>query len=177
MNCVTTGKKNEPDVGRSTRLLYLYFNKTYVNNWQRICFRIGLERARWTLVRNCWFVCLFVFFFFPEKGVFLHNKPFTHHTDQACSYIWPNTWPIFSFALGQYDGYFILNSSLLQGAGGGRVSKEIGGSVRLPVWRHVSRQWLPKWRAKNSSKRQIKVWNIRIYHGNTVVPISWILRF
>ena len=33
------------------------------------------------------------------------------------------------------------------GAGGGRwvVSKEIGGSVRLPVWRPVSRQWLSKW--------------------------------
>ena len=27
------------------------------------------------------------------------------------------------------------------------VSKEICGTVRLPVWRHVSRQWLSKWRA------------------------------
>ena len=47
--------------------------------------------------------------------------------------------------------------------GGGRgddVSKEIGGSVRLPVWRHVSRRWLSKWRTKCSSKRRIKISNL-----------------
>ena len=41
--------------------------------------------------------------------------------------------------------------------GGEGVSKEICGTVRLPVWRHVSRQWLSKWRAKCSSKRRIKI--------------------
>ena len=35
---------------------------------------------------------------------------------------------------------------------GGGVSKEICGTVRLPIWRHVSHQWLSKWRAKCSSK-------------------------
>ena len=30
------------------------------------------------------------------------------------------------------------------GRGGGGVSKEICGTVRVPVWRHVSRQWLFK---------------------------------
>ena len=40
------------------------------------------------------------------------------------------------------------------------VSKEIGGSVRLLVWRHVSRRWLLKWRAKCSSKRRIKISNL-----------------
>ena len=59
------------------------------------------------------------------------------------------------------------------GGGGDGVSKEIGGSVRLPVWRHVSRRWLSKWRTKCSSKRRIQISN---YHGNTV-PISWIWRF
>ena len=39
---------------------------------------------------------------------------------------------------------------------GESVSKEIGGWVRLPVWRHVWRQWFSKWRAKCSSKRLIK---------------------
>ena len=38
--------------------------------------------------------------------------------------------------------------------------KEIGGSVRLPVWRHVSRRWLSKWRTKCSSKRRIKISNL-----------------
>ena len=41
--------------------------------------------------------------------------------------------------------------------GGGGVSKEICGTVRLPVWLHVSCQWLSKWRAKCSSKRRIKI--------------------
>ena len=45
-------------------------------------------------------------------------------------------------------------------AGGGGVSKEICGSVRLPVWRYVSHQRLSKWRAKCSSKRQIKISNL-----------------
>ena len=40
--------------------------------------------------------------------------------------------------------------------GGGGVSKEICGTVRLPVRRHVSRQWLSKWREKCLSKRRIK---------------------
>ena len=42
-------------------------------------------------------------------------------------------------------------------AGGGGVFKEICDTVRLPVWRHVSRHWLSKWRAKCSSKRRIKI--------------------
>ena len=51
------------------------------------------------------------------------------------------------------------------GGGGGKrgedgVSKEIGGSVRLPVWRHVSRSWLSKCRTKCSSKRRIKISNL-----------------
>ena len=70
-------------------------------------------------------------FFLLKGAFFIRNKPFKHHTDQASSYIWPNTWPISSFTLGQYDGYFILNSSFR--GRGGRVSKEIGGSVRLLV--------------------------------------------
>ena len=41
--------------------------------------------------------------------------------------------------------------------GGEGISKEICGTVRLPVSRHVSRQWLSKWRAKCSSKRRIKI--------------------
>ena len=65
-------------------------------------------------------VCLFVFFFFLKGAFFIHNKPFAHRTDQACSYIWPNTWPIFSFTLGQYDGYFTLNSSFRGRGGGGK---------------------------------------------------------
>ena len=44
---------------------------------------------------------------------------------------------------------------LNQGKRGG-VSKKICGTVRLPVWRHVSRQWLSKWQAKCSSKRRIQ---------------------
>ena len=46
------------------------------------------------------------------------------------------------------------------GRGGGGVPKENCGTVRLPVWRHVSRQWLSKWWAKCSSKRRIKVTEI-----------------
>ena len=42
--------------------------------------------------------------------------------------------------------------------GGGGV--ENCGTVRLSVWRHVSRQWLSKWWAKCSSKRRIKVTEI-----------------
>ena len=43
------------------------------------------------------------------------------------------------------------------GGGGEGVSKEIFGTVTLPIWRHVSRQCLSKWRAKCSSKRRIKI--------------------
>ena len=56
-----------------------------------------------------------------------------------------------------------------QGGGGGRgdgVFKKISGSVRLPVWRHVSRRWLSKWRTNCSSKRLIQK-KFRIHHGNT----------
>ena len=60
---------------------------------------------------------------------------------------------------------FIIDQNGEGGEGGeGRgkgddVSKEIGGSVRLPVWRHVSRRWLSKWRTKCSSKRRLKISN------------------
>ena len=50
--------------------------------------------------------------------------------------------------------WFILASSR---GGGEGVSKKICGTVRLPVWRHVSRQRLSNWRAKYSSKRWIKL--------------------
>ena len=43
------------------------------------------------------------------------------------------------------------------GGGGEGVSKKICSTVRLPVWRHVSRQPLSNWRAKYSSKRWIKL--------------------
>ena len=43
-----------------------------------------------------------------------------------------------------------------QGGGEG-ASKEICGTVRLPVWRHISRQWLSKWPGKCSSKRRMKI--------------------
>ena len=49
------------------------------------------------------------------------------------------------------------NHDKYKARGGEGVSKEICGTVRLPVWRHVSRQWLSKWRAKCSSKRRIKI--------------------
>ena len=44
-----------------------------------------------------------------------------------------------------------------RGGRGRGVSKEICGTVRLPVWRNVSRQRLSNWRAKYSSKRRIKL--------------------
>ena len=43
-----------------------------------------------------------------------------------------------------------------EGGEGDGVFKIISGSVRLPVWRHVSRRWLSKWRTKCSSKRLIQ---------------------
>ena len=46
------------------------------------------------------------------------------------------------------------------GGRGDCVFKKISGSVRLPVWRHVSRRWLSKWRTKCSSKRRIKISNL-----------------
>ena len=46
-----------------------------------------------------------------------------------------------------------------EGGRAGSVSKEIGGSDHLPVWRHVTRQWLSKWQVKCSSKRRIKISN------------------
>ena len=49
------------------------------------------------------------------------------------------------------------------GKGGGRgdgVSKGISGSIRLPIWRHVSRRWLSKWRTKCSLKRWMKISNL-----------------
>ena len=62
------------------------------------------------------------------------------------------------------------------GGGGGKrgdgVSKEIGGSVRLPVWRHVSRQWLSKWRAKCSSKRRIKISNLSRKYCSDVLHLE-----
>ena len=72
-----------------------------------------------------------------------------------------------------HPAHEIHHRSGVGGGGGDGVSKEIGGSVRLPVWRHVSRRWLSKWRTKCSSKRLIKILNL---YGNTV-PISWIWRF
>ena len=47
-----------------------------------------------------------------------------------------------------------------KGEGGGMVSKGMSGSIRLPVWRHVSRRWLSKWRTKCSSKRWMKISNL-----------------
>ena len=44
-------------------------------------------------------------------------------------------------------------------------------TVRLPVWRHVSRQWLSKQSVHRRDGEKF-----RFYHGNTV-PISWIWRF
>ena len=49
-----------------------------------------------------------------------------------------------------------FTTAILFAVRGESVSKEIGGWVRLPVWRHVWRQWFSKWRAKCSSKRLIK---------------------
>ena len=42
------------------------------------------------------------------------------------------------------------------------VSKEIGDSVFVSVWRHVSRQWLSEGPTKCSSKRWVKTSNISV---------------
>ena len=42
---------------------------------------------------------------------------------------------------------------IMKPGGGRRYLKKIDGPVLLPAWRHVSRQWFSKWRAKCSSKR------------------------
>ena len=45
--------------------------------------------------------------------------------------------------------------------GGGVVSpRKSVVTVHLPVWRHVTRQWLWKWQVKCSSKRRIKISNL-----------------
>ena len=41
--------------------------------------------------------------FFLKGAFFVHNKPFTYHTGQVCSYIWSKTWPIFCFKHFIYD--------------------------------------------------------------------------
>ena len=46
------------------------------------------------------------------------------------------------------------------GGRGGMVFKGISGSIRLPVWRHVSLRWLSKWQTKCSSKRWMKISNL-----------------
>ena len=49
-----------------------------------------------------------------------------------------------------------------RGGGGGGVSKEIGGSVRLPVWRHVSSRVSDFQNGEQSvhRKRRIKISNL-----------------
>ena len=60
--------------------------------------------------------------------------------------------------------------------GGEGVSTEIGSSVRLPVWRLVSRHWLSNWRPKCSSKRRIKLSNFSRKYCSDFLDLE-ILRF
>ena len=59
-----------------------------------------------------------------------------------------------------HPAHEIYHRSGGEGGRGDGVSKGISGSIGLPVWRHVSRRWLSKWRTKCSSKRRIKISNL-----------------
>ena len=96
------------------------FHKTYVNSW--ICYgsarlRLLISESVFELAssrrdRHSFGIARFIF---SWKGRYLYiYKPFTDHTDQTCSYIWPKTWPIFRFTLGEYDGYLISSFALYQ---------------------------------------------------------------
>ena len=124
--------------------LICIFSKTYVNSW--LCYgsarlRLLISESVFELAssrrdRHSFGIARFIFFL---KGPLFIHKPFTDHTDKTCSYIWPKTWPnLLRFTRGEYDGHLISSFALYQviddpEGGGGRVSKEIGGSVRLPV--------------------------------------------
>ena len=61
----------------------------------------------------------------------------------------PESLVMFCFTmLGSQIDLYILNRMPDSAGKGGGVSKEISGSVLLPVWRYVSRQWLSQWLAK-----------------------------
>ena len=138
--------------------LICIFSKTYVNSW--LCYgsarlRLLISKSVFELAssrrdRHSFGIARFISFL---KGPLFIHKPFTDHTDKTCSYIWPKTWPnLFRFTRGAEWIWWTFD--------GGMVSKEIGGSVRLPVWHHGPRQWLSKWRAKYSSKRPLKISNL-----------------
>ena len=71
-----------------------------------------------------------------EEGVpfvnIMYTKVLPFLWKKVCKRVmgWTSVWFFFEYPKG--------------GRGGEGVSKEICGTVRLPVWRHVSRQWLSK---------------------------------